>query len=280
MIPREAIENAYEAACLAEIDALKPGNVHRFADGHQMTVEDFLVSARVSASALADSSLSTGGRILAAVRATREAVGINTNLGIILLCTPLATAAAMGERDLRKAVAHVLASMGMEDTKAIFEAIVLASPGGLGSASSHDVREEPRATIVEAMREAAERDMIARQYATGFRDIFETGLGVYEQTESRGEPDMWPTVFTYLAFLSAFPDSHMVRKHGTDVAERVRAEAKIILSQIGESQDTARRTRILLDFDANLKSNDLNPGTSADLTVATLFAHSLKVQLA
>ena len=245
-----------------------------------MTVEDFLVSARVSAPALTDPSLSTGGRILAAVRATREAVGTNTNLGIILLCAPLASAAGRENIGLREAVAHVLASMDMEDTKAIFEAIVLASPGGLGSASSHDVRDEPRTTIVEAMREAADRDMIARQYASDFRDVFETGLEAYDEAESRGERDMWPTVFTYLAFLANFPDSHMARKHGIDIAERVKAEAKGILSQIGESQDTARRTRILLDFDAHLKSNGFNPGTSADLTVATLFAHSLKVQLA
>jgi len=280
MISREAIENAYVAACLAEIDALKPGNVHRFADGHRMTVEDFLVSARVSAPAIADPSLSTGRRVLAAVRATRQAVGTNTNLGIILLCAPLASAAALEDRNLRNTVARILASMDIEDTKAIFEAIVLASPGGLGSASSHDVREEPRTTIVEAMREAADRDMIACQYATNFRDIFDTGLKAYDEAEDRGERDMWPTVFTYLAFLAAFPDSHMARKHGVDVAERVKAEAKIIRSQIAESQDTARRTRILLDFDAHLKSDGLNPGTSADLTVATLFAHSLKVQLA
>ena len=34
--------------------------------------------------------LPVGRRILEAVRATREAVGTNTNLGIVLLCGPLA----------------------------------------------------------------------------------------------------------------------------------------------------------------------------------------------
>ncbi|MBX6323666.1 MAG: triphosphoribosyl-dephospho-CoA synthase, partial [Rhodospirillaceae bacterium] len=31
------IAAAYVAACLAELRALKPGNVHAFADGHRMT---------------------------------------------------------------------------------------------------------------------------------------------------------------------------------------------------------------------------------------------------
>ena len=36
----------------------------------------------------------------------------------------------------------------------------------------------------------------------------------------------------------------------------------------------------LLTFDAELKAAGLNPGTSADLTVATLFAHRLEAGLA
>src|SRR5688572_1169168 len=131
MLSREAIQSAYVAACQAEIDALKPGNVHRFADGHRMTADEFLVSARVSAPALSDPALSAGRRILEAVRATRDAVGTNTNLGIVLLCAPLARAAEL-DLDRRPAVAQVLASMDLEATRAVFRAITLASPGGLG----------------------------------------------------------------------------------------------------------------------------------------------------
>jgi len=42
---RERIRMAYEYACEQETEALKPGNVHRFADGHGMAVTDFLTSA-------------------------------------------------------------------------------------------------------------------------------------------------------------------------------------------------------------------------------------------
>ena len=91
-----AIAEAFIAACRDEIEAPKPGNVHVFADGHGMTVPDFLRSAEAAAPALSNPSLPVGARILAAVEATFAAVGMNTNLGIILLCAPLAAAAETG----------------------------------------------------------------------------------------------------------------------------------------------------------------------------------------
>ena len=91
-----AIAEAFIAACRDEIEAPKPGNVHVFADGHGMTVTDFLRSAEAAAPALSNPSLPVGARILAAVEATFAAAGMNTNLGIILLCAPLAAAAETG----------------------------------------------------------------------------------------------------------------------------------------------------------------------------------------
>ena len=43
------IAAAYVEACLAELDAPKPGNVHRFAAGHGMQAADFVRSAEASA---------------------------------------------------------------------------------------------------------------------------------------------------------------------------------------------------------------------------------------
>ncbi|MBX4470409.1 triphosphoribosyl-dephospho-CoA synthase [Streptococcus pneumoniae] len=42
-----------------------------------------------------------------------------------------------------------------------------------------------------------------------------------------------------------------------------------------EMHDGREREKLLLAFDAQLKARDINPGTSADLTVATLFASRL-----
>ncbi|WP_204351156.1 triphosphoribosyl-dephospho-CoA synthase, partial [Serratia marcescens] len=49
----ERIESLYRAACLAELDALKVGNVHAYAGGHRMETADFVASAEVSAPFLA-----------------------------------------------------------------------------------------------------------------------------------------------------------------------------------------------------------------------------------
>jgi triphosphoribosyl-dephospho-CoA synthase len=275
---RETIRAAYEHACRLEIEALKPGNVHRFGAGHGMNADQFVASAEVSSGPLTDPGLPVGARILEAVRATRRAVGINTNLGIILLAAPVARAAELNG-DLREDLGAVLGSLTMADAKAVFEAIVLASPGGLGSAETNDVREAPQAPLIEAMRQAADRDSIARQYVTGFADIFDVGLPAIERTSRHGEAGMWPTVSCYMAFLAGFPDSHVARKHGPAVAERLRLDAVVVKERLDEAAGEAERRRLLLEFDRRLKGAGINPGTSADLTVASLLVHSLSCAL-
>ncbi|MGN6769784.1 MAG: triphosphoribosyl-dephospho-CoA synthase [Rhizobiaceae bacterium] len=276
---REHLRTAYEDACRMEIEALKPGNVHVFADGHRMSAGQFLESARVSAGPLTDPGLAIGRRILEAIRATRDAVGTNTNLGIVLLAAPLIRVAEMPGSDLHANLATVLDGMNMDDTEAVFEAIALASPGGLG-ATENDVREKPTIGLLEAMRQAAGRDMIARQYVTGFADIFGTGLAEYESALARGESGMWPTIAVYMAFLSSFADSHVARKHGVETANEVRLEAVRVRAALLSERDEAARIRLLLDFDRDLKARAINPGTSADLTVACLLVHLLRLHLA
>lgn len=277
---REQLRTAYENACRGEIEALKPGNVHIFADGHEMSAQQFLTSARVTSAPLTDPNRPVGRRILEAVRATRFAVGINTNLGILLLCAPLIRAAEMPGDSLRGELGKALDELDMEDTMSVFEAIVLAAPGGLGSSEKHDVREPPTASLLEAMREAAWRDRIARQYVTRFEDVFDVGLPTLQAAFARGEKGMWPTVFNYMAFLAAVPDSHVARSHGIDVASGVQLEAVHVQASLDLARDEASRIALLVEFDRSLKQRAINPGTTADLTVASLLAHGLQVHLA
>ncbi len=278
-LSRDELRAAYEDACRREIEALKPGNVHLFADGHHMSAGQFLTSASVSSIPLTDPGLPVGRRILEAVRATRLAVATNTNLGIILLCAPLLRAAEMAGDDLGENLGEVLAGMDIEDTAAVFEAIVLASPGGLGSTGTHDVREKPKAGLLEAMREASGRDRIARQYVTRYDDVFGIGVPALETALARGESGMWPTVFAYMAFFAGFPDSHVARIHGAEIAGRVQEEAAAARASLEAAGDEAARIALLMDFDRHLKARAINPGTSADLTVASLLVHALRFTL-
>ncbi|MDQ2634435.1 MAG: triphosphoribosyl-dephospho-CoA synthase [Pseudomonadota bacterium] len=276
---RDQLRAAYEDACRREIEALKPGNVHLFADGHSMSAQQFLTSASVTSGPLTDPNLPVGRRILEAVRATRLAVATNTNLGIILLCAPLIRAAEMPGGDLRENLGKVLDGMDIEDTACVFGAILLASPGGLGSADAHDVRGTPKVGLVEAMREASGRDMIALQYATRFGDVFGIGLPAHEAATARGESGMWPTVFTYMAFLAGFPDSHVARIYGVEIARNIQKEAVDVSASLEAVGDEAARISLLIAFDRSLKERAINPGTSADLTVASLLVRSLRFNL-
>jgi triphosphoribosyl-dephospho-CoA synthase len=262
------VQEAFVACCRQELSALKPGNVHVHAAGHGMTVDDFLRSAAAAAPALCREGARLGTRILDAVTATRASVGQNTNLGIVLLCAPLAMAAQTGQR-----VARVLAQADVDDTYSIFHAIALARPAGLGSAARHDVLQPARVTPVVAMREAASRDSIARQWATDYSDVRE--LMAHCAAPVQSDPD-WATTALYLHILARWPDSHVARKHGVDAARRVQAQAAPLADAVAREQPTAALRRSLEAFDATLKRAGLNPGTSADLTVATLFAIRLR----
>ena len=147
------------ASLIAEVDALKPGNVHRFAGGHGMSYEQFITSAEVSAPLLCEPGAGVGRRVLNAVTATREAVGTNTNLGMLLLFAPIVTAAerASDRHVLQDAIKNVLAALHKSDAEDVFEAIRAAGPGGLGHAPRYDVHFPPDCSLLAAMAEVTER---------------------------------------------------------------------------------------------------------------------------
>jgi triphosphoribosyl-dephospho-CoA synthase len=271
------IARAFHDACLAELDALKPGNVHRHAPDERMSVEDFELSARVSAPALSMPMISVGPRIRLAVEATIAIVGHNTNLGIILLAAPLASAALDSRSgDLRERLAKTLSGLRVEDAKETYAAIRHAKPGGLGETEAHDVAEEPGLTLLEAMRAAETRDRIAWNYTHGFADIFDLGLPRLAAGEADWGSLPHATSFVYLGFLASIPDTLIERKFGLEAAREVMLEASGLAAEMAKSKDPQGLAPKLLAFDRSLKERGLNPGTSADLTVATLFAGALQ----
>ena len=268
----EQLANAYKAACMAELQALKPGNVHIFSDGHGMTIHDFIKSAEASAAVIAQPNLSIGERIYSAVEATQKAVGLNTNLGVILLCAPLIHAALHADETLtfQQNLSHSLSQLTIQDAVFTANAILLANPAGLGNASQHDVNNEPTVTLLEMMRVAQDKDRIARQYANAYQDIIQFGLQRYHFAITRWQNQTWATTALYLGFLTHYLDTHIVRKYGEIVASDVMAEAHAFESIFLAADNPKLVQKKLLDWDASLKQRNINPGTSADLTVATL----------
>ncbi len=260
-----SIGNCATLACLWEALAPKPGNVHRGADFEDLTFADFATSAAVVGPIVERASLSgVGQTVRDAVEATQQAVGTNTNLGILLLITPLAAA----DRDvsLRDGIKLVLKGLDSIDTREVYSAIRTAQAGGLGKVEEADVNEPPpEINLDEAMGLAAERDLIARQYINGFEQVFQTAdkiAAAYDSNVSLSDS----IVRGYLELLAEHADSLIQRKCGETFAKEVSLRAAQVLSS-GNYQEE------LAEFDFYLRSDGhrRNPGTSADFVAAGLF---------
>ena len=284
----DAAKACFLRACALDVAVRKPGNVSWASGGHGMQAPMFIASAQAAARPLFASGARVGERIEAAVAATWAVAGCNTNLGILLLCAPIARAVerlpqAVAPAALRTAIELVLADLDLADAQATFRAIARANPGGLGAAPDQDVRLPPRVGLRAAMALAAHRDSVARQYRDAYADLFDLGLAALGEgfacigTPADGDPDSRTTAAVqrlYLTLLARFADSHIVRIHGQAVAHIVMTAA----------QGWARRMQgdgqldVDPDFaawDASLKADRINPGTTADLTVAALLIAGL-----
>ncbi|NOR80050.1 MAG: triphosphoribosyl-dephospho-CoA synthase [Methyloprofundus sp.] len=269
---------AYEYACEIELRAFKPGNVSIYADGHDMTVEDFRISARHSAGPITSVNYSLGERIYYAVKATREAVGCNTNLGIILLCAPLLLAAesAKTTKELREKLAGVLVDSSVEDAEWVFRAIALAAPGGLGKSDKQDVAEKPDVTLTQAMSYACDRDRIALQFTTNYKDVFDFLVLRYNEQFNRWGDAEWSAVAVYAAMLAKYPDSHIERKYGDLYTKMVMDKMALVDDKLSKSDRPEQLLNYLYSIDSEFKSAGINPGTAADFTVVTVLAVQLE----
>ncbi len=274
----ERLRDAYLWACLMELEAIKPGNVSRHSAGHSMRARDFKESAHASVEPLVLKRLSLGERIYGAVEATHNAVGCNTNLGIVLLCAPLMHAflgARVGQ-SLRESLHEVLCASNVNDAVWTFRAIRLASPGGLGRSDSQDISTQPTVSLTEAMCLAADKDRIGFQYASDFVDVFDFALPRLRALRAQAGIDASAVTKLFLGLLARFPDSHIGRKFGIEMAREISARALALESEYlraGESRQIHQRLR---QVDAEFKTRGINPGTTADLTVATLLSYRME----
>jgi triphosphoribosyl-dephospho-CoA synthase len=267
----DEVARAAQVACVLEVSAEKPGNVtpsHDFAD---TSYEDMLRSGIALGAELGRAGKrGVGETVLAAVRASRGAAGANTNLGIALLLAPLARAALI-DGPLRRRLGDVLGTLTVDDARDAYAAIRLADASGLDDPVEHDVHDEPRVTLREAMASAARRDTIASEYVTDYSVTFELGLPAFAGALDDGLRPRDAIVELTLHLMAVVPDTLIARKRGADAAGRVAAGAREVLAA-GGVRSAGGRTA-LAEFDASLRrdGNALNPGTTADLVTAVIF---------
>jgi triphosphoribosyl-dephospho-CoA synthase len=270
--PRLSVGLYAQLACIWEATARKPGNVHRFQDFEDTSFVDYLSSAAAVAPVLETAGeRRVGQTILEGIQATRQVVTTNTNLGILMLLAPLATLPA--NADLRSGVKGVLEKLDVADTRSVYEAIRLANAAGLGRVAEQDVNQEPTKSLREVMALAADRDMIARQYATSFSEVFNDGVPALLQGLRQKPPVTLEEsiIYCHLHLMAKYPDSLIARKRGPAEAREAAARAAVVLAKFWDNKKT--RWQELEQLDAWLRElgNARNPGTTADLVTACLF---------
>ena len=260
-----------QLACILEATARKPGNVHRFADFADLDYLDFLLSASAVSEPLDRAEREgVGLAVLAAVEATRRVISTNSNLGMILLLGPMA--AVPRNENLADGLKRVLDSTTIEDARYVYQAIRLANPGGLGEVDAQDVAGEPTVTLREAMALAADRDLVARQYVNGFEQVLVEGLPTLRKGLDDGRPLETAIVGTFLELLAKHPDTLIARKMSWDRAREASQRVREVLETGWPDASEGRRRFKVLDEWLRSDGNRLNPGETADLTAAILFA--------
>ena len=255
-------------ACLLEVSAPKPGNVHRGADFEDLTFYDFQKSA-VAIGPVFDQAekYRVGGIVLAALQATQAVVSTNTNLGLTLLMAPLAKTTAFD----KVAMQIVLNELNAEDAQDVYQAIALAGAGGLGQVESMDVAAAAPESLLEAMYAAEERDLIAAQYGNGFVDLFADAVRPLREKLASGAILTEAIVETHVQFMSRHPDSLIARKCGVEIAEEAARRAHVVVDARAQDLDLYARELSELDFWLRSDGHRRNPGTTADFIGAAIF---------
>jgi triphosphoribosyl-dephospho-CoA synthase len=294
---------------ILEASSRKAGNVFPGVSFSDMHYEDFVRSAMAIGPVLDQAGrVGTGRLIYRAVEATRSSVGINTNLGTLLLLVPMAVALHQSQQVLNKqasnkqvsnkqvsnkqlqtvtpsqlknATRKVLQQLDKSDSQWVYKAIVLASPGGLGSSDKMDVRNSKAPDdLLEAMRLASPLDWIARSYANNFEELFqEIAPAILQEVQDCGDASEGVRRFQ-VRWLAKHGDSLVLRKQGEHENQQLMLRAAKVASALDALSDQERQQLVVAQFEKQwlqldrwlrAKGNRRNPGTTADLIAAALF---------
>lgn len=270
---QQTLAEIIRTACILEARARKPGNVHPEIAFPDLSYEDFVLAAQAVSEVLpAAVDKGVGVAVLKAVQRTRTLVNrpTNPNLGIILLLAPLVAVPA--DQSLRDGAQEILTQLTIDDARHVYHAIGLANPGGMGKVDEADLTETPSILLLDAMRLAADRDSIASEYVTGFQIVLATGVPFLANWPDFPTDWEMAVIHLQLTLMSRYPDSLISRKCGRELAEESARRAQAVLEAGGLQTEPGRQELRQLDAWLRADGHRRNPGTTADLIAASLFA--------
>ena len=270
------LKSAYLFSCKKDIELIKPGNVNLLSSHKDTKAQDYLDSAILSSKELFNQNYSLGKRILESVNVTRSQVNVNTNLGIILLCAPVIQSYIdFNNLDLREGIKKTLSTTSIKDTHDLCAAINISSPGGLGDSDMYDTASYPNASIKQIMNYSQEYDRISYQYSHNFSDIFDFIIPKLEFLNQRYESLDISLSLLFIEILAKIPDSHISRKFGDKIAKKTSNNAYDLLKILDREYDPDYLAKALNNLDYEYKKKGINPGTTADLLVASLMIYKI-----
>jgi triphosphoribosyl-dephospho-CoA synthase len=131
-------------------------------------------------------------------------------------------------------------------------------------------------TLTEAMQLASAKDRIALQYPTDYKDIFDFAVLRYNCTLLKWGNHHWAAVAVYADLLSHYPDSHIERKYGDRYSQMVVSMMSQLSNALSKAESPEHTLPLLYSLDQEFKSKGVNPGTMADITVATVLTAFLE----
>ncbi len=285
----EEIAKIAQIASALEVSGYpKPGNVHRTRNYEDMVFEDFIISGIVIGDTIREATKNVnienpclGKYILNAVKETDNWIKNNTNLGIVMMIIPIACATAISNNfnEIRPNIVKLMKSTSVEDACDLYDAINIADAGGMGNQDEYDVastnaKEELKAnkqTMWDVLKISAPWDRLANEMTSDMPVVFEIGYPTYYNLIKENSLNK-SCILTFLTILSEIPDTLISRKYGAKKASEISNQARQLLKYQNDDDFKDK----LKEFDDYLYENKFNPGTTADLTAASIFVTYLK----
>ena len=270
------LQNAYLFACRKDIELIKPGNVNIKSPHSDTNAEDYLESSLLSSKELFKPDYSLGERILNSIKITRSKIKTNTNLGIILLCAPIIHACIyFNNLTMREGIKKTLSSSTVKDTQDLCMAINISAPGGLGTREIYDTASKPTVNILEIMNHSASYDRISYQYSNDYSDIFDFIIPRLVFLNKKHNSLDISLSLMFMEILAKIPDSHISRKFDDKIAKKTSNNASDLLKILDREYSPDYLADRLNNLDYEYKKKGINPGTTADLLVASLMIYKI-----
>lgn len=292
------IARCIQLAMVMEVSAYpKPGNVDRNHDYEDTRFEHFLASA-VSIHPVmenaAKSKTGVGSLIHSAVRESAKwQNGGNTHFGAFILLVPLAMAAGdilhkkheFTIEELVSCAHDIVKKTNVQDAIEFYRSFETAKVRvnpvdefDLQDSSSLGSLDEENTTLYDLMEISRSYDLIADEWVSGFErcaNCGETIINFMGSTNKFGEPKLDVNdvvVYAFLKILSENRDTFIQTKFDETTADYVSGRARDILLEFKPQRTGFDAVRLAVEeFDDELLSKGINPGSTADIVIAGLF---------